>query len=82
MLLLNNFLDEDKCARIEITIYNESRGWAPRKRNLPASMEKKTEIRIMANLKLCVEKDWPCEISGHREICDWLLVGIFLYNIS
>ena len=44
--------------------------------------KKITEIRIMANLKLCVEKDWPCESSGHREICDWLLVGIFLYNIS
>ena len=29
------FSDENKCVRFGIIIYNESRGWAPRKRNLP-----------------------------------------------
>lgn len=80
-MLLNNFLDEDKCARIEITIYNESRGKAPRKRNLPASMENNGNLKYGKSKTVYVEKYYPCEISGHREICDWLLVGIFLYNI-
>jgi len=76
------FLDEDKCARIEITIYNESRSWAPRKRNLPASMEKSENQNYGKSKTVSREIFALCEISGLQEICDWLLVGIFLYNIS
>ena len=70
--------------RIEVIIYKESRTGAPRKRNLPASMEKernlKLDFRTMANLKLCRREIFAlCEISGLREICDWLLV--FFYTI-
>merc|ERR1712130_509771 len=60
--------------RIEVIIYKESRTGAPRKRNLPASMEKERNLKLGRREIFAL-----CEISGLREICDWLLV--FFYTI-
>ena len=81
-VLLNNLLDDDKCARIEITIYNESRGWAPRKRNLPASVENNgsENQNYGKNLKLCRESIALWDFRGIKRsvIGCWF---VFFYTI-